>query len=566
MKSINQILFGFFSIILMLGLSSVSIAQHNNELYNNGAVLYISSGAEMHVLGDVHMKGATCTLENDGLLKADGNLYGDNLFQQRGSGITRLQNNLVNIGETQKISGNFAVRGLGSANKGINDGSFYILELGNDQGIVWLEVSAFGGNTPYVADVRFGVDMMSAAIQNRIITMDPASVVTNTTNGSDYTAVFGIMNPLANQSMVWGHGGMADNTVALNGNMSTFDSGYIQGKLRRQIDANGDVYPFVIGLEPNVAGAQRGLQYNYLTFSPNSYDVLEAYFESGLDNSFAMPLECTNTYIDYFGGIDHGQWIFNSPVGGAGTYSMTVYPQDDNFPARTVWLITKDNTISGTADECGASPVGLTRSGFNGFSQFGLAAGGLYVLPSELLDIWSRSFDDNIEVSWKVASEHNLSHYILERSEDGFVFDSLTTIGASGNSNTEITYAHKDHSVERNKIYYYRYQSFDFDGTANYSPIVQGKLLSNPEYLNVFLYPNPTSEEINLSIESYQRRSLEIHLINSVGQIIDNFERTIEHGKNILPYATENLEPGVYTIQLIDLQSQETVISRFIKN
>lgn len=562
----KELLFASLVSILIAGLPTVSFAQHNNELYNNGSVLYISSGAEMHVLGDVYMIGATTSLENYGYLKADGNLIGDNLFQQRGTGIMRLQNDMVNIGETQKISGSFAIRGLGSANKGIDDGSFYILELANDQGIVWLEQNALAGNTPYVADVRFGVDMWAGANQNRIVTMNPASVVTNTTNGSEYTAVFGLMNPFANQSMGWGHGGMADNTVTLNGNTSSFDSGYIQGKLRRQIDASGDIYPFVIGLEPNIAGAQRGLQYTYLTFSPNSYDVVESYFQSGLDNSFAMPLECTNTYIDYFGGTDHGQWIFNSPVGGSGVYSMTVFPQDDNFPSRTTWLITKDNTISGTADECGPSPVGLVRSGFNGFSQFGLAAGGLYILPSELIDIWSTSFEDKIQVKWKVGSEHNLSHYELERSEDGISFDSLTTKVASGNSTIDIIYGHDDPTAERNKNYYYRYKAVDFDGTKNYSPIVQGKLLSNPENLNVFLFPNPTSDKINLSIETLKNRSLQIILVNSIGQIVDSFYRDIENGQNVLPISIEKLDPGVYTIQLFDTQTQETVISRFIKN
>ena len=107
----------FKTLLVIFGLSSFSgYSQHNNELYNNGALIHIQAGAEVHVLGDVHMRGATATLENNGLLKSDGDLYGDNLFQQRGTGTTRLQNNLANVGQNQKISGSYAVRGTGSAN------------------------------------------------------------------------------------------------------------------------------------------------------------------------------------------------------------------------------------------------------------------------------------------------------------------------------------------------------------------------------------------------------------------------------------------------------------------
>ena len=111
-------------------------------------------------------------------------MYSDNLFQQRGGGTTRLINDDVNSGEMQFISGSYAVRG-GQAAIGVNDGSFYNLELSNDQGVVWLN------GTGNVADVRNNVDFNGpgAATVNRIITHDPAAIPTN---GSGYTAVFGV--------------------------------------------------------------------------------------------------------------------------------------------------------------------------------------------------------------------------------------------------------------------------------------------------------------------------------------------------------------------------------------
>lgn len=550
----------FKTLVVIFGLSSISgYSQHNNELYNNGTLIYIQPGAEVHVLGDVHIRGAAGLLENNGLLKAQGDLYGDNLFQQRGTGTTRLQNNLVNIGQTQKISGSFAVRGIGSTNLGINDGSFYNLELGNDMGIVWLETNAIAGSTAYVADARGGVNFNFSGVPNRIITHSPLSIPAN---GNGYSAVFGLMNSTA------GIASLVNNTVSLNGNSSSVDAGYVQGKFRRRISPAGGAYGYVVGLEPAGAGAQRGVQYAQLSFGANTYDVVESYFQTGLSNTFAQQLECSGFLIDYWGGIDHGQWIMTNPAAGAGTYSITVWPQDANFPPKAVWVVTKDNSIQGTADQCGPSPVNLTRGGFNGFSTFGVAAADAYVLPTELIKIWTESKTNFIQVDWWIGSEHNVSHYNLERSEDGVNFELISTLAAAGNSETQLSYQYDDYTVNRNQLYYYRYRVFDLDGTSEYSPIVQGKLMSISQDFStesVYIYPNPSSDNLNIGIASSKERNLKIEVYNSIGQLVYNERSSIEKGNSVLPISLEQWVTGMYNVKITDVTSEEVVWQKFIK-
>lgn len=549
----------FILLIIQAFLCATISAQHNNEFYNNGSLIHIQAGAEVHVLGDIHMRGATSTLENNGLLKSDGYLYGDDLFQQRGSGTVRLQNNLVNVGETQKISGSYAIRGTGSANIGVNDGSFYNLELANGTGVVWLETNAIAGSTAYVADVRNTVNFFPGAVLNRIITHSPLAIPTN---GSGYSAIFGLMNPTA------GITNLVNNTITLNGNSSGVDAGYVQGKLRRAINPAGGTFGFPVGLEPAGAGAKRGVQYMNFTFGANTYDVLEAYFETGLSNAMPIQLECSGYSIDYWGGVDHGQWIVNNPAAGAGTYSMTIWPQDDNFPTKTVWLITKDNTVQGTADQCGPSPVDLTRSGFNGFSSFGVAGANTIPLPSELIQIWSVSLENYIQVNWLIGSEHNVSHYNLERSDDGVNFGMIATLAASGNSTTQLNYQYDDYNVSRNQLYYYRYKVYDFDGSFDYSPIVQGKLLSNSSSFStesVYIYPNPSSDNLNIGIESSKKRNLQLAVYNSVGQMVLSEQAIIEKGSTIIPINLEQWATGVYNIKIKDETSEEIVWQKFIK-
>ena len=287
-------------------------AQHNNEFYNDGALVHVQAGAEVHVWGDVHMMQATGDLENYGLIKVQGNSYSDNLFQQSGTGTYRVENTDVNIGERQFISGSYAVRG-GQAMTGVDDGSFYTLELANDQGIVYLS------GTGNIADVRNDVNFFAGAVQNRIVTDDigMTGAIVYPANGSGYPAVFGLMNATP------GIGGLMNNTVSLNGNMSGIDNGYVQGKFRRAVNPAGGIFNYVLGVEPAGPGAQRGMQYALIDFGANNYDVVTGYFESASSNATAPALECSGNTIDYFGGTDHGEWIFDDITGsGAGTYRV----------------------------------------------------------------------------------------------------------------------------------------------------------------------------------------------------------------------------------------------------
>lgn len=533
-------------------------AQHNNELYNDGALIHVQAGAEVHVWGDVHMREATGNLQNNGLIKVQGHSYSDNLFQQSGTGTYRVENSNVNIGERQFIQGSYAVRG-GQAQIGVNDGSFYNLELANDQGIVYLV------GTGNIADVRNSVDYNVGTVHNRIVTHDigATGAITFPANGSLYTGVFGVMNPTAGQAT------QADNSVTIGGNMSTFDVGYVQGNLRRAINPAGGSYGYVLGLEPAGAGAQRGMQYVRLDFVANNYDVITGYFESASSNAGVAGLECSGQLIDYFGGSDHGEWVFEDINGtGTGTYEVTVWPQDDNLITAPIWMITKDDAFQGTANDCGPTPVGLSRSGFNGFSEFGVAA-PTSALPIELIDISALGVEDHIKVVWNVASESNLSHYELERSENGVDFEWIASKDAQGNTTNALSYQYDDYDVRGFQHYYYQVRSVDLDGSYEYTPVVVASIDGFGEGFNenaVSIYPNPTSSNTAIAIHADQQLSLVMTVTTASGQLVKEQTLLLNSGNTIINLASSEWANGVYLVELRDELSGKTITKRLIKN
>lgn len=536
-------------------------AQHDNELYNDGALIHVQAGAEVHVWGDVHMREATGDLQNNGLIKVQGHSYSDALFQQSGTGTYRVENSDVNVGERQFIQGSYAVRG-GQAQTGVNDGSFYDLELANDQGIVYL---VGNGN---IADVRNSVDFNAGATYNRIITHDigATGAITPPANGSGYTGVFGIMNPTT------GLASMPNNTVTNNGNMSGVDAGYVQGQMRRAVDAAGGVYGYVVGLEPAGAGAQRGVQYMHLNLNANNYDVITGFFQTGSSNAGAAGIECSGEFIDYFGGGDHGEWFFTDIAGtGAGNYEVRVWPQDDNMITASAWLVTKDNSFQGVTNDCGPTFVGLDRAGFNGFtgtSEFGVAA-PTSALPIELIDISATGMEDYIRVVWNVASESNLSHYELERSEDGVNFDHIANIDANGNTTTALSYQYDDYDVRGFQNYYYQVRSVDLDGSFEYTPMVVASINGLSDGFNdnsVSLFPNPTNSNTAVAINANQQLQLSMTVMSASGQMVHQQNLILNSGNTIVNLASNQWANGVYFVEMRDELTGKTITKRLIKN
>ncbi len=110
--------------------------------------------------------------------------------------------------------------------------------------------------------------------------------------------------------------------------------------------------------------------------------------------------------------------------------------------------------------------------------------------------------------------------------------------------------------------------NYIFDGTFDYSPIVQGKLLNNSTSFStesVYIYPNPSAENLNIGISSLKERDLKIEVYNSIGQIVYSERNEVKKGNTILPIDLNNWAAGVYNVKLKDETSEEIVWQKFIK-
>jgi hypothetical protein len=92
-------------------------------------------------------------------------------------------------------------------------------------------------------------------------------------------------------------------------------------------------------------------------------------------------------------------------------------------------------------------------------------------LPVELLYFEGTKFPKSNYLEWATATEHNSSHFIVEKSEDGYTWTSIRQQWAAINSTQEIHYDLIDDNVYP-VINYYRLKQFDIDGeNKEYGPI-----------------------------------------------------------------------------------------------
>jgi len=91
-------------------------------------------------------------------------------------------------------------------------------------------------------------------------------------------------------------------------------------------------------------------------------------------------------------------------------------------------------------------------------------------LPVELLYFDPIYKDGVVVLNWVTASERNNSHFIIERSHDGYNWNEVYTIEGHGTTTVETIYEQIDKTVQFG-IIYYRLKQYDFDGAETIESI-----------------------------------------------------------------------------------------------
>lgn len=239
-------------------------------------------------------------------------------------------------------------------------------------------------------------------------------------------------------------------------------------------------------------------------------------------------------------------------VGINGTYSMNIKRISDgvtilNYTNANINTIRADNDF--IRPKWGIyrslnTPADLRDESIR-FSYFSIKE-GLEVLPAILTNFTATQNNKSaVDIAWKTSAEINTKNFVIERSADGNLYQTIATINASGNSQGSV-YEYTDvFPVKGNN--YYRLKITDQSGASGYSETKLVKLLQNE--LNI--YPNPVSNKIALAMASVNT-DLQIWVTAPDGKILfggkNNLQQLTASINDLLPA----MKPGIYFIKVKD--------------
>jgi hypothetical protein len=111
------------------------------------------------------------------------------------------------------------------------------------------------------------------------------------------------------------------------------------------------------------------------------------------------------------------------------------------------------------------------------------------IVPVELTSFSAIVNDDNVELSWITATETNNQGFEIQRSKDG-EFETIGYVEGHGTTTESQAYSFQDKNVVTGN-YNYRLKQIDFDGTSEYSNVIEVEVRSPSTFSLEQNYPNP---------------------------------------------------------------------------
>lgn len=176
------------------------------------------------------------------------------------------------------------------------------------------------------------------------------------------------------------------------------------------------------------------------------------------------------------------------------------------------------------------------------------------VLPVELTDFAGKNIGSRNELNWITASEINCEKFIIEKS-DGGSWSVIGELQAAGNSNSVKNYQFYDllPLIGNN---FYRLKIVDFGGQYTYSNTINVPLTDAVSNGITSIYPNPTSDLLNVGVQSTFGFSTTLIVFDVLGKSVVQLPVSINKGYNISKLDVSLLNKGVYIVQFKDNENK----------
>ena len=355
---------------------------------------------------------------------------------------------------------------------------------------------------------------------------------------------------------------LEDNATISGGGKSSF----IEGPVRKLGRTNGTSFIFPLGDDgtyapikiSEITSADSEVTTRYYSDPPPFGNV--ANFDAGVDNISG------NGYWDVEKNSDAGNLditLYWNDAGAQGINDIASLVVLGLNPATETWESYGQESFTGAI---GAGSSGSVSSSYSDPPPFGVikftigSTTGLNQLPVELTKFEAVQQQKQVALNWQTATEVNSSHFIIERSVDGFNFERIASVDAQGDNNTIYNYSFMDKNPYQG-LNYYRLKMVDLDLSFEYSQI---EVVKFDKDANLIIYPNPVNKTLNIQGNSSFDGETQMEVFNRSGQQIFSGMVDFENGKLQINVDVLNVySTGTYFIKITNYSGN--YILKFVK-
>lgn len=240
-------------------------------------------------------------------------------------------------------------------------------------------------------------------------------------------------------------------------------------------------------------------------------------------------------------------WISNTTISGLETAPTVFNASESSISKKAISGIgfrTMESTYNIMIDDIKVDPTWAGVIGTN------------VPLPVTLTSFTGTPQNNSIRLNWTTASEQSNSHFDVLRSDDGKVFNILTTLTGKGTTQQTSNYTYTD-ANPFSGTNYYQLRQVDLDGKSELSKIIAIKAI--PEETSLSVYASDTYTEVSNYSLVNQKATIRIYSI--AGNQISEQTIDLAKGHNSIQIPLE-LQASVYVATLST--GSETISTKFI--
>jgi len=172
-------------------------------------------------------------------------------------------------------------------------------------------------------------------------------------------------------------------------------------------------------------------------------------------------------------------------------------------------------------------------------------------IPVELTSFTANvNTNGDVVLNWSTASEINNQMFEIERKAENTEFVTIGYVNGYGTTTDPQEYSYIDENIETG-IYFYRLKQIDFQGTYEYSDVIELDVKGPSHFALGQNYPNPFNPSTQIEFRIPETGNVKLAVYNLVGEEVALLVNgQVEAGVHEVTFNASNLPSGAYFYKL----------------